>query len=276
MSADTRPLIIAVAPNGAYKGIADHPALPISAQQIASTAAACANEGAGMLHLHVRDAHGGHSLDADTYRHAIDAVRNAVGKRLLIQVTTEAAGKFQAPAQMALVRELQPDCVSLAIRELVPDAASEPAAAKFFAWVCDAGIIPQFILYSGEELRRYQALRDRGVIPALALPLLFVLGRYSNGQTSDPRALLPFLNELSHEAPWMMCAFGASEHRCAATAAAMDGHVRVGFENNLLLRDGALAGSNADLVMQVREVAAAIGRPLADGAMARALLQPAV
>ena len=80
-----------------------------------------------MLHLHVRDTNGAHSLDADTYRHAIDAVRNALGDRLLIQVTTEAAGKFLAPAQMALVRELRPDCVSLAIRELVPTRpASRP------------------------------------------------------------------------------------------------------------------------------------------------------
>ena len=274
MNDDTGPLIIAVAPTGAYKSPADHPALPVSAQQIAHTAAACVNEGASMLHLHVRDANGAHSLDADTYRHAIDAVRNALGDRLLIQVTTEAAGKFLAPAQMALVRELRPDCVSLAIRELVPDAASESAAAEFFAWVCEAGIIPQFILYSAAELRRYQVLRERGVIPALALPLLFVLGRYSAGQTSDPRGLLPFLDELSHEAPWMVCAFGTGEHRCAATAAALGGHVRVGFENNLALKDGSPAGSNADLVMQVRELAAALGRPLADGATARTLLRP--
>ena len=274
MNDDTGPLIIAVAPTGAYKSPADHPALPVSAQQIAHTAAACANEGASMLHLHVRDANGAHSLDADTYRHAIDAVRNALGDRLLIQVTTEAAGKFLAPAQMALVRELRPDCVSLAIRELVPDAASESAAAEFFAWVCEAGIIPQFILYSAAELRRYQTLREGGVIPALALPLLFVLGRYSAGQTSDPRGLLPFLDELSHEAPWMVCAFGTGEHRCAATAAALGGHVRVGFENNLALKDGSPAGSNADLVMQVRELAAALGRPLADGATARTLLRP--
>ena len=274
MNDDTGPLIIAVAPNGAYKSPADHPALPVSAQQIAHTAAACVNEGASMLHLHVRDPNGAHSLDADTYRHAIDAVRNALGDRLLIQVTTEAAGKFLAPAQMALVRELRPDCVSLAIRELVPDSASESAAAEFFAWVCEAGIIPQFILYSAAELRRYQALRERGVIPVLALPLLFVLGRYSAGQTSDPRGLLPFLDELSHEAPWMVCAFGTGEHRCAATAAALGGHVRVGFENNLALKDGSPAGSNADLVMQVRELAAALGRPLADGATARTLLRP--
>ena len=112
------------------------------------------------------------------------------------------------------------------------------------------------------------------MIPVLALPLLFVLGRYSAGQTSDPRGLLPFLDELSHEAPWMVCAFGTGEHRCAATAAALGGHVRVGFENNLALKDGSPAGSNADLVMQVRELAAALGRPLADGATARTLLRP--
>ena len=50
--------------------------------------------------------------------------------------------------------------------------------------------------------------------------------------------------------------------------------MRVGFENNLALKDGSPAGSNADLVMQVRELAAALGRPLADGATARTLLRP--
>ncbi len=33
----------------------------------------------------------------------------------------------------------------------------------------------------------------------------------------------------------MVCAFGANELRCAALAALLGGHVRVGFENNLYL-----------------------------------------
>ena len=43
----------------------------------------------------------------------------------------------------------------------------------------------------------------------------------------------------------------------------MGGHVRVGFENNMMLKSGNIAGNNAELVRQAREVTEAIGRPLA-------------
>jgi 3-keto-5-aminohexanoate cleavage enzyme len=48
-----------------------------------------------------------------------------------------------------------------------------------------------------------------------------------------------------------VCAFGRREAACVVAAALLGGHIRVGFENNLLLPDGTLAGSNADLVRQV-------------------------
>jgi uncharacterized protein (DUF849 family) len=60
-----------------------------------------------------------------------------------------------------------------------------------------------------------------------------------------------------------MCAFGATEHACATAAAALGGHVRVGFENNLLLKDGSIAPDNAALVMQAADAARCLGRPLA-------------
>jgi len=64
---------------------------------------------------------------------------------------------------------------------------------------------------------------------------------------------------------WMICAFGAAEHACATTAAALGGHARVGFENNRLLKDGTTATRNADLVAQLAESAKMLGRPLAKG-----------
>ena len=53
-----------VAPNGGRKTKADHPALPLSADELARTAAECLERGASMIHLHVRDADGKHILDA--------------------------------------------------------------------------------------------------------------------------------------------------------------------------------------------------------------------
>ena len=44
-----------VAPNGARRTIADHPAIPITIEQIVTTAASCYEAGAGAMHFVVRD-----------------------------------------------------------------------------------------------------------------------------------------------------------------------------------------------------------------------------
>src|SRR5205807_8648567 len=82
------PLIVTVAPNGAYKQRGDHPALPLTARELADTARRCLAAGAAMMHLHVRDAQGRHSLDVETYREALAAVRGAVGDEMVLQVTS--------------------------------------------------------------------------------------------------------------------------------------------------------------------------------------------
>ena len=256
---DRHPVILAVAPNGARKTKADHPALPMTSAEIAATAAACREAGAAMIHLHVRDAEGRHSLDVATYRDAIAAVRDAVGRDLMVQVTSEAVGIYRPEQQMAMVRELRPEAVSLAVREIVPDATAEPAAAAFLAWVAAEGLLPQFILYSDEDLGRFDDLVARGVVPGERQLVLFVLGRYTKDQTSEPRDLMPFLAANTRDHLWSVCAFGPRETACAVVAAALGGHARVGFENNLHLPDGSLAADNAALVAAVAEGLTAIG-----------------
>ena len=56
---------ITVAPNGGRRSKADHPALPLTVPELVRTAAECLAAGAAMLHLHIRDAQGGHLLDSD-------------------------------------------------------------------------------------------------------------------------------------------------------------------------------------------------------------------
>ncbi len=269
------PLVVGVAPNGARRTKADHPALPMSAAEIAATAAACAAAGAALLHLHVRDRDGRHTIDAGAYREAIAAVRAELGDRMLIQVTSEAVGRYLPAEQMAMVREVRPEAVSLALGELVPDRAAEAEAAAFFAWTVDAGILPQYILSAPEEVRRFADLCTRGVIPERARNVLFVLGRYAAGQRSRAEDLLPFLAAWAAApavASWSVCAFGARESACALAAATLGGHVRVGFENNLYMCDGTLAPDNAALVAQAVDGAALIGRPVADAHTGRTIL----
>lgn len=263
------PVIITVAPNGAYKTAADHPAVPLTADALAAEARACLDAGAAMMHMHVRKPDGSHLLDAQAYRDALAAVQRAVGDELLVQVTSEAAGVYQAAEQIAMVRELQPEAVSIGLREIAVPGIPEAELAAFLAWLADRRVMTQIILYDDADVRRWLSLRARGLVPPGAWSVLFVLGRYSAGQTSSAYDLLPFLGAYDHSLPWAICAFGPEENACVTTAAAFGGHMRVGFENNLKLRDGSVAPDNAALVAQAAQGARALGRPLATAADAR-------
>ena len=260
---DQNPLIVMSAPNGAYKTQADHAALPMTPSELATTAKQCLDAGANMLHLHIRDAQGRHSLDVQGYRDAVAAVRAAVGQAMVLQVTSEAAKVYQAPAQIAMVRELKPEAVSVGLREVDQPEIGEKGLAEFFTWLARERVMTQVIVYDVADLQRWQDLRARGVVPDAPWFLLFVLGRYSAGQTSQPSDLVPFVHAHTGTEPWAVCAFGAAEHACVTTAAALGGHVRVGFENNLYLKDGSLAADNGALVRQAVQAAQVLGRPLA-------------
>ncbi len=275
----TPPTAIAVAPNGARKTHVDHPALPITPDELATCARQCVDAGAAMLHLHVRRPDGTHSLEPDDYRPAIAAVQQAVGDALVIQITTEAVGIYTPEQQMASVRALQPEAISAALRELVPDAAHEAEAARFFGELAGACTAIQYILYSADDVVRYRDLRTRGVLPDTPHWVLFVLGRYSAGQRSNPTDLLPFLQawadggSITANVPWAMCAFGPHEAERALAAALLGGHARIGFENNMALPDGSTAPNNAALVTNLRRHLDALHRPLASAADLRSWFQ---
>lgn len=268
---ERKPIAIAVAPNGGRRTKADHPALPLSPAELARVAAECRDAGAAMIHAHIRDRDGAHLLDADAYRSAIAAVRTAVGEDLVLQITSESLGRYRPDEQMAVVRAVRPEAVSLALRELAPDPAAEPDFAEFLSWLKRERVMPQVILYAPEEAARLAEMQRRGLVPWDEIPVLYVLGRYVAGQTSLPADLLPFL---APDAPrfrsWMVCAFDRHEAACTLAAALLGGDIRVGFENNLHLPDGRVAGSNADLVRAVAEPLIATGGRLAAAAALRA------
>lgn len=277
---NAQPAILTVAPNGARRTTGDHAALPVVPATLADTARACREAGAAMIHLHVRDSGQRHSLDPELYRQATAAIRSTVGDDLVVQATSEAAGIYQAPAQFAAMRALAPEAVSLGLREFVPDdtdAGAVDAFARFLAFADEQRIMVQHILYDDSDVERFQRLRARKAIPDRQPNVLFVLGRYSKDQQSEPADIDPFLAAMRATPDhatwlWSVCAFGAQESACAARALELSGHARVGFENNMQLADGSIAPDNAALVRQAAKAAEDLGRPLADPATARRLM----
>lgn len=269
----TDKIMIMVAPNGARRTKDDHPNLPITADEVVEAVLAARDAGAGTAHVHARDDDLKHTLETHRYASVLSAVKTAVGTSVVVQMTTEAVGIYSAAEQMCAVRELKPSFVSMAIREIIPDADHENTAREFFLWLQESRIVPQFILYDSADLENFIDLQARNIVPFGNPFLLLVLGRYSVGQKSSPDDLKPFLEVLgTRQWPFMLCAFGAREAACMRAAFEAGGHARVGFENNFLMPDGVPAKSNADLVRAAANEAKDAGKSLMDAEEIRQFL----
>ncbi len=259
-------LAIMVAPNGARKGHAEHPNLPITIDAIVREAVACHAAGAQAIHMHVRDDEGRHSLDAARYVAATEAVRQAAGSDLIVQITTEAVGLYKPHEQIAVVRAVQPEAVSIATKELIPDPSTEAAAADLYHWAYQQRIAVQHIVYAADELAHLLDLIARGVVPGQHHSLIFPLGRYATGQESDPAELVPFIAKVREQGgaerfSWWTCAFGAAETVSLVATAALGGHCRIGFENSFFNSDGSRADNNAERIADLRAGLHSVRRP---------------
>ncbi len=249
-----------VAPNGARRGKADHPALPITPAELAATARACQAEGADAIHLHVRDAAGRHSLDPARYREAMAAIQ-ATAPGMRVQITTESAGSHDVAVQYACLRDLRPAWASASVRELARDPA---LAARIYAMARDSGIRLQHILYGPDCIALFNDLRTRRVIRDETPEVILVLGRYAPPRPARPSDLDPLLAALEHPVNWTACAFGPAERACLLRAVRLGGNARIGFENNTCAPDGTPLPDNAASVRAFVTTARAEGlTPLA-------------
>ena len=238
-----------VAPNGARRTQADHPALPLTLAEIVETARSCQAAGAQALHLHVREDDGTHSLDTGRYREALAELAFAV-PQMKVQITTEAAGIFDVSAQYQCLTEVAPRWASVSVREVARD---EGLAPKLYAACAEMGCDVQHILYDADDVKLLHHWQQQGIVHPGQDSVLFVLGRYSAGQVSTPSDLQPFRTAMPDVAHWMVCAFGPEEHACLAAAAQDGGALRVGFENSLTAADGRPHTDNAASVAALLE-----------------------
>ena len=262
------PVAITVAPNGARRGKGDHAAIPLTLAEIVAEARACRAAGASILHLHVREADGRHSLDAGRYRETMAAVREACD--IVLQPTTERVGIFAPADMMRVQRALAPEMITFNLQELLePDGPEQVAAVRdFLAETAAAGTVPQYIVYSPEQLAVLRRWWEDGWLPQAEPYVLVVLGRYA-GSVSRPADILSYLPFLPERWRWGVCAFGREELACVVQAALAGGHCRVGFENNLTAADGTPLAGNAEQVGRLAGILGQLGFAVADPAAVR-------
>lgn len=245
---------IMVAPNGAQLTKADHPALPVSIDEIVDTAKECWDAGAKGIHAHVRDEQGEHTLDVGLYQELLRELSRQIPE-LYVQVTTEAVGRYSSQEQIDLVQELKPKSVSIALREI--STIDDVATLKNFYNECkESDVSIQHILYDTDDIEYFAELIRQEILHDGGHQLLFVLGRYTSSQCSVPQDIDPFLSTLAevHDSSvhdWAVCAFGKQETKCLVAAVKANGKTRIGFENNLFNEDGQQATSNAERVREL-------------------------
>ena len=75
-----KKLIITAALCGAGTTKKQTPCVPITPEEIAADAVACAKAGAAVIHIHVRDENGVNSMDTKRFCQVVDLVREECGK----------------------------------------------------------------------------------------------------------------------------------------------------------------------------------------------------
>ena len=245
--------LIMSAPNGAKKTKADHPQLPMSIAETVQEAQKAHQAGAAILHAHVRDINGHHTLDHGLYRELLGEMALHI-PTMPCQITTEAVGIFSVEEQFDCLIQTQPQYASIAIREITSEGID--LAARTYHAARDQGTHIQHILYDLEDLALLRKLTKQGHLNTESPDILYVLGKYNPDFRSHPDELDPFLTQdLAFVNSWMVCAFGAREYDIMVKAAEHGGHARIGFENNLHLKDGTIAPDNAALIRQFSETA---------------------
>src|SRR3954454_19406063 len=283
--------MISCAVTGSADSVGKNPAVPVTPEQIASSAIDAAKAGAAIVHIHVRDPKTGlASMEGAHYAEAVDRIRQS-GIDVVINLTTGPGGRFspspddpmkpgpgttlRTPRQRVQhVLDLKPEICSLDMgsMNMGPNVFvnTPPILEAMATDIREAGVTPELEVFETGHLMLAKRMIETGHIRQPGM-FQICLG-IAWGQPATPEAMSYMRNLLPPGAPWF--AFGISLHQfpMAAQAVLLGGHIRVGLEDNLYLEKGKLAPSNAALVEKAAHIIEVLGDHVATPAEAREIL----
>ena len=286
-----RDVIITCAVTGGADSVGKHPAIPVTPEQIATSAIDAAKAGAAIVHIHVRDpATGKGSMEFEHYREVVERIRGS-GVDVVINLTTgpgasyvpseedpgvNSAGFVMAKpaARVRHVRELRPEVCTLDLATMNFGERvfmNTPAHLREMArLIREAGAVPELEVFDTGQVRLAHRLIEEG---ALATPCMIqiCLG-IAYGAPATPEAMIMMRDMLPQPCVWAGFGISRQEFPMVAQAVILGGHVRVGLEDNLYLDQGVFAPSNAALVERAVQIVTALGERVASPAAARKIL----
>jgi uncharacterized protein (DUF849 family) len=258
----------AVTGSGDTAGKSEH--VPVTPEQIATSAIDAAKAGAAVVHCHVRDPEtGAPARDLDLYRELTDRIRSS-DTDVVLNLTTGMGGDIVI-GSVEQPFPLDPEGTDLGgatervdhIRECKPEICTLDVGSMNFGegnyimsnttatldemarQIRDAGVRPELELFDTGHLWYAKSMAERGLFEGPVLAQLCMGVPW--GAPADLNTFMAMVNNVPSN--WVFSAFGIGRDQLRFVAAAIlaGGNIRVGLEDNLYLDRGVLA-TNAMLV----------------------------
>ena len=284
--------IITCAVTGAITTKNQTPHLPITPEQIATASLEAAEAGAAIVHIHVRDpATGWPSMDVDLYRDTVDRIKKH-NQSVLINLTTGPGGTYmpdpndiskslsypklhEAIDRVKHIQLIKPDLCSIDFNTMHQANNGirinhRRITQEMVQLVQQAGTKPELEIFDSGDFYIAQEFVTSGIIKGTPF-WQFAMGvKYGWGATADT---LHYAHKLlPAESTWSAFGVGRTEMPILAQTMILGGHVRVGLEDNIYLKHGILAKTNAELVVMAKNIIELLGGELASPADAKKIL----
>lgn len=266
-------LIITAAICGAEVTKKQNPNVPYTISEVAEEAKRAYEEGASIIHLHVRNDDGTPTQDKERFCACIAEIKKRCPKAI-IQVSTGGA------VGMSNLERLQPvylmpkmatlDCGTMNFGGDEIFINTEDTIIDFAKKMKELGVKPEIEVFDKGMIDTAVRLFNKGIIES-PMHFNFVMG-VKGGINATVRDFSFMVGSIPINATYTVSGIGKNEFKMAALAIADGGHIRVGFEDNLYVENGVLAKSNGELVAKAVRIARELGRDIASPEEARKIL----
>ena len=249
-----------------------NPNTPITVDEIVTDIKKCAELGAAIGHIHVRDTEGLPTSDRNIFKDVIQRLdRDHVN--IIKQLSTGARGGENTLEWRGQMLNLNAQMASLATGSSnFPNGinANSPELIEALALkMLENGIKPEIEAFDLAMISNASRLMKKGILKG---PLHFNLVMNVPGSIQGtPKNLMFMVDSLPIGSTWTITAVGKSHIQLITMAIALGGHVRTGLEDVVEYQPGLFA-SNPMLVERAARIASAVGRKVATPEEAREIL----
>ena len=265
--------LITVAPTGAEADKAAVPALPVTLDELVTTAKECQAAGASVVHVHIRDGEAKPTLDRARLTDTVAALRE--GTDLIVQLSTGGAVTDSFGDRLAVL-DAGPDACSLTCGTVNfgDDVFSNPwgLIQDLYARTQELGVVPEFELFDfGHIATLHRLLASHGAPHGGHVHCDLVMG-VPGGMPGDAATLTQAVSALPEGATWSATGIGRTSVPVMFAALSAGGHLRVGMEDTLSYARGRAVTGNAELVERAATLAGLAQRPPMRPDQARGML----